>query len=62
MAIAKLTNNKASFAGISVNTSHLSEVDAQQYLQNLAQQYSLPRCEPVCGSVAEIVDNLEYEF
>jgi len=62
IAIAKLTNNKASFAGISVNTSHFSEVDAQQYLQKLAQQYSLPCCDPVRGGVAEIVDNLECEL
>jgi uncharacterized NAD-dependent epimerase/dehydratase family protein len=44
--------------GISVNTSSLSEEEAQKYLRNLAHTYELPAVDPLRGGVGPIIDYL----
>jgi len=44
--------------GISVNTSSLSEEEAQKYLRNLSHSYELPAVDPLRGGVGPIVDYL----
>jgi len=58
LMIAKLTNRNASFIGISVNTSKLSNKAAENYLKDLEHKYGLPCCDPIRGSISSIVDNL----
>ena len=58
LAIARLTNKNVYFAGVCVNTSMLSDKEAQEYLENLESKYQLPCCDPVRNGVSNIVDNL----
>lgn len=55
---AKLTNPQARFVGIAVNTSHLSENDAAEFLRTTAESHGLPCCDPIAGGVADIVAQL----
>ncbi|MBL4836885.1 MAG: DUF1611 domain-containing protein [Kordiimonadaceae bacterium] len=58
LAIAHLTNKKATFVGICINTSSLSEGEAMDYMQSVEKKFGLPCCDPVRNGVASIVDNL----
>jgi len=58
VAAGKLTNKNISFAGISVNTSRMSEEAALAYMKGVEEKYALPCCDPVRTGVAAIVDNL----
>ena len=44
--------------GISVNTSSLSDEEAQKYLRNLTHTYELPAVDPLRGGVGPIIDYL----
>jgi len=44
--------------GISVNTSSLSDEEAQKYLRNLSHTYELPAVDPLRGGVGPIIDYL----
>jgi uncharacterized NAD-dependent epimerase/dehydratase family protein len=44
--------------GISVNTSSLSDEEAQRYLRNLSHTYELPAVDPLRGGVGPIIDYL----
>ena len=44
--------------GISVNTSSLSDGEAQKYLRNLSHTYELPAVDPLRGGAGPIIDYL----
>jgi Domain of unknown function (DUF1611_C) P-loop domain/X-Pro dipeptidyl-peptidase (S15 family) len=59
LAAARLTNPKARFAGVSLNTSRLSEAEAQVILRNTRQSMGLPCVDPIRTGVESIVAALE---
>ena len=58
LAAARLTNNDAHFAGISVNTSLLPDVDSRAVLARYEAATGLPCVDPVRTGVRAIVDRL----
>ena len=58
LTAAKLTNPRAKFVGVSVNTSRLQEKEASSYLENLEKRLALPCCDPIRTGVARILDEL----
>jgi len=55
---AKVTNPKAKFVGISVNTSALEEQQALEQCQRYEDQFGLPTIDPLRHGVARIIENL----
>ena len=55
---AQLTNTNARFVGLSINTSKLSESEADIYLKQLSREFDLPAVDPFRSGVGAIVDNL----
>lgn len=58
LSVAQLTNPKARFVGISVNTAALSEQDALQLIRDLEKKFGLPVVDPFRQGVGRIVDQL----
>lgn len=58
LSVAQLTNPKARFVGISVNTAALSEQDALQLTSDLEKKFGLPVVDPFRQGVGRIVDQL----
>ncbi|WP_416260386.1 N-acetyltransferase DgcN [Gibbsiella quercinecans] len=58
LSVAQLTNPKARFVGISVNTAALSEQDALQLTRDLEKKFGLPVVDPFRQGVGRIVDQL----
>ncbi len=58
-AAARVTNPDVKFVGVSLNTSGLSETDAERLIKQTEDQLSLPCVDPVRGDVAAIVDRLD---
>lgn len=58
LAIARLTNKNATFVGICINSSSLSERKAMEYMKLVEKKFGQPCCDPVRNGVASIVDNL----
>lgn len=58
LAAARLTNPKARFAGVSLNTSHLGAKEAARAVADVVEQVSLPCCDPIRQGVAAIVDGM----
>jgi uncharacterized NAD-dependent epimerase/dehydratase family protein len=58
LAVARLTNPKARFAGVSLNTSHLDEKEAARAVAEAATAVSLPCCDPIRHGVGPIVDEI----
>ncbi|MCL2899557.1 N-acetyltransferase DgcN [Brenneria tiliae] len=58
LSAAHLTNPKARFVGISVNTAALSEADALQLMADLEKKFGLPVVDPFRQGVGRIVDQL----
>jgi len=58
LAAAQLTNPDARFAGICLNTSALSDAEAQDVMAATADRFGLPCVDPVRTGVAAIVDGL----
>jgi len=56
---ARLTNPDVAMAGIALNTSNLSDDEAQALLADLSRQHGVPAVDPVRTGVAAIVDRLE---
>lgn len=56
--MAQLTNKDAKFVAISVNTSHMSEAEADTFLKETEAKFGLPCVDPVRNGVARIVDVL----
>jgi uncharacterized NAD-dependent epimerase/dehydratase family protein len=59
LSMARLTNPKARFVGVALNTSSLSDAEAAKILQSTAQQLSLPCVDPIRTGVDPIVTALE---
>lgn len=55
----RLTNPAAKVVGLSVNTSMLTNAEAQCYLARVADTYQMPCFDPVRGGVEMMVDVLE---
>jgi uncharacterized NAD-dependent epimerase/dehydratase family protein len=58
LTAARLTNPKARFAGVSLNTSHLGEDEAARAAAVVAEAVSLPSCDPIRHGVRLIVDEI----
>jgi uncharacterized NAD-dependent epimerase/dehydratase family protein len=58
VAAARLTNRDTSFAGVSLNTSHLGDAEARQALATVSTRLSLPCCDPIRTGVGPIVDRM----
>ncbi|PHZ84745.1 DUF1611 domain-containing protein [Paremcibacter congregatus] len=58
---AQLTNPHVKVAGISVNTSRMTDDDAKFYMADLSQQTKLPVCDPVRTGMNNIVDYLVHD-
>jgi uncharacterized NAD-dependent epimerase/dehydratase family protein len=58
LAAARLTNPDARFAGVSLNTSHLSDADAARTVAQIGKEVSLPCCDPIRHGVGPIVDEI----
>ena len=59
LSAARLTNPKVRFVGASLNTSSLSEAEADRILKSTAQSLGLPCIDPIRTGVAPIVAALE---
>lgn len=55
---ARLTNPKAKFVGMSINTSEMNEEEAHNYLQKLQQKYGIPAVDVLRNGISSIVDQL----
>lgn len=58
LAAARLTNPKAKFIGISINTARMNRTEAETYLTEVEQQFGLPTVDPVRTGVNRLIDNL----
>lgn len=58
LTAARLTNPRATFVGICLNTSALNENEARTYCKQLASQYQLPVTDPVRFGVSAIAEQL----
>ncbi len=56
---ARVTNPHAKCIGMSINTSHLQEAEAQDYLIKMEQMVGLPCVDPVRTGVVRLVDALQ---
>lgn len=59
LAAARLTNPKARFVGVSLNTASLNETDALAVLKRTGQSLGLPCVDPIRTGVESIVTALE---
>ena len=60
--IGRLTNPDIACIGISVNTSAVSEVEADAYLQELAETHDLPCIDPIRKGTSAIADEIQRRF
>ncbi len=58
LSLAKVANSDCKVIGISVNTQHMSEVEAQEYLTKLETDMELPATDPFRFGAAKLVDAL----
>jgi uncharacterized NAD-dependent epimerase/dehydratase family protein len=58
LTLARLTNPKARFAGVSVNTSNISEKEADRLLSEIEDRFGLPAIDPIRHGPGKIVDEL----
>jgi len=58
LRLARLTNAAARFAGISINSSSLSDAAWAEYREALSRQFGLPVVDPMRGGVAALADAL----
>lgn len=59
LALARVANPECQVVGISVNTQHLSEVDALEYLAEVEARMGLPAVDPFRHGAGRLVDALE---
>src|SRR6185437_2326641 len=59
LAAAHLTNPRARFVGVALNTSALTDREAEQVLRSTAAELGLPCVDPIRTGVEPIVDVLE---
>ena len=60
LSAARLTNPRAKFVGVALNTSSLSEREAKGILDRIAEQLGLPCVDPIRTGVDLLVDALEH--
>ncbi len=53
---ARLTNPRAAFVGISLNTSRLSPAERTAAIERVARELDLPCCDPLITGVVPICD------
>ncbi|MFY8351253.1 N-acetyltransferase DgcN [Pseudoalteromonas sp. SSM20] len=58
LAAASITNPNVKIAGITINTSSVSETEANDICRNLSHELGLPVVDPLRHGVQSIVDNL----
>ncbi|MCG7532156.1 DUF1611 domain-containing protein [Psychrobium sp. MM17-31] len=58
LAAARITNPDVKVAGISVNTSSVSEEEAKEICAQISQEFNLPCVDPVRHGIGAIVGNL----
>ncbi len=58
LTLARLTNPKVRFVGVSVNTSNVSEKEGDQLLAQIEDRFSLPAVDPIRQGPGKIVDEL----
>lgn len=58
LAAARLTNPRARFAGVSLNTSRVGDQEAARALAETSARLSLPCCDPIRTGVGPIVDQI----
>ncbi|WP_372770729.1 N-acetyltransferase DgcN [Pseudoalteromonas sp.] len=58
LAAASITNPNVKVAGITINTSSVSETEANDICRNLSHELGLPVVDPLRHGVQSIVDNL----
>jgi uncharacterized NAD-dependent epimerase/dehydratase family protein len=56
LRVGRLTNRAIRCAGLSINSSGLSEADWQGYRARLERELSLPVCDPLRGGVAKLAE------
>ncbi len=56
---ARLTNPKAKFIGLSINTSSMTQSDALKLCQSYEEQFNLPAVDPLRMGVGRLVDQLK---
>lgn len=59
LTMARITNANVKFVGISINTSQLTEAEAQKYLAETEAQFGLPAVDPFREGVGRIVAELK---
>lgn len=55
---ARLTNPRAAFVGVSLNTSKLKPDERADVMSRIERELRLPCCDPLNGGIAPIVDRL----
>tara|TARA_R100000005_G_C5001955_1_gene209357 strand:- start:1497 stop:2498 length:1002 start_codon:yes stop_codon:yes gene_type:complete len=58
LTLARLTNKKAAFYGVAINSSGLKEGEREEYLAKIEKELGLPTVDPFRDGTARIVDNL----
>jgi uncharacterized NAD-dependent epimerase/dehydratase family protein len=58
LTLAQITNPDCIWAGVSLNTSSLSDEERRGYLADVAGKYGLPCVDPVATGMADIADFL----
>lgn len=59
LILARIVNPEVKVVGISVNTQHLSEVDAIKYLKETENRMGIPAVDPFRHGASRLVDALE---
>ena len=59
LIMAKIVNPAVKVVGISVNTQHLSEDEANEYLKSTEQRMGIPAVDPFRHGASRLVDALE---
>jgi D-glutamate N-acetyltransferase len=58
LAAARLTNPRARFAGVGLNTSRVAESEAARAIREISGRLSLPCCDPIRNGVGPLVDSI----
>ncbi len=62
LRMARLTNSAAKAAGVSVNTSALSDKEALQFLHDLEDELALPATDPIRYGMEKVVGHIKANF
>lgn len=58
LRVARRTNPRAQFVGVSLNTSKLTPGEAGVMIEHTAERLGLPCCDPIRTGTASIVNRL----